>query len=59
MKKIIILSVLLTLILTGALYGTNQISDMVANMTVEEVYMNIPGSMPDIVIDPMVGFTLY
>lgn len=52
MKKIIvILSISVTLILAGVLYGTNQQTDEVETVTAEQVYDFIP--------DPMNGYPLY
>ena len=61
MKKIIIaLSVLLALSLAGILYGTPDQPDEEGMVTVEEMYMSeIPDQMPDVIVDPMVGFPLY
>ena len=55
-KMIIILCVLFTLILTGTLYGTKQEAQEEETRIPEQAYMKY---LPDIVIDPMVGFTLY
>ena len=51
MKKIIItLSILLTLILAGVLYGTQDRSDAGETVTLEQVYMNqFPDPMPEII----------
>jgi hypothetical protein len=61
MKKIIIiLSVLVTLSLAGALYGTQDRSDKGETATVEQVYMNqFPVQIPDVILYPMVGFSVY
>jgi len=61
MKKIIIiLSILFTLVLSGVLYGKNKQPDWVKIVTAEQVYMHqFPDSMPNVMIDPMVGFSLY
>jgi len=61
MKKIIIiLSVLVALSLAGILYGTQGKSDKGETVTAEQVYMDqYPDPMPDVTIDPMVGFPLY
>jgi len=59
-KLIIILSVLFTLMIAGVLYGKNKQPDWVGTMTAEELYMHqFPDSMPDVILDPMVGFPLY
>jgi len=61
MKKIIIaLSVLLTLSLAGILYGTPDQPDEEGMVTIEEMYMSeFPDQMPDVIVEPMVGFPLY
>ena len=60
MKKIIILSVLLTFILAGVLYATFEQPDEVELVTAEQVCMGqISYEMPDVIPDPMVGFPLY
>ena len=60
MKKIIILSLIFTLILVGVLYATYEQSNKVEPVTAEQVYMGqISYEMPDVIPDPMVGFPLY
>jgi hypothetical protein len=61
MKKIIItLSVLFALSLAGILYGTPEQPDEEGMVTIEEMYLSeLPDQMPDVVMDPMVGFPLY
>ena len=61
MKKILItLSVLLALSLVGILYATPEKPDEEGMVTIEEMYMSeLPDQMPDVVMDPMVGFPLY
>ena len=61
MKKIIIiLSVLLALSLAGVLYATQDRSDERVKVSVEEAYTaQFPDQMPDVVLDPMVGFPVY
>ncbi len=59
MKKIIILSVLVTFILAGVLYATHKQPDEAENVKAEEVYMNqFPDPMPDVLMAPMSGFIL-
>ena len=61
MKKIIVILVLLfALSLTGILYGTPDQPYEEGMVTIEELYMSeLPDQMPDVVVDPMVGFPLY
>jgi len=61
MKKIIItLSVLLALSLAGILYATPDQPDKEGMVTIEEMYMSdLPDQMPNVIVDPMVGFPLY
>ena len=60
MKKIIILSVLLTFILAGVLYATYEQPNEVEPVTAEQVYMGqISYEMPDVNPDPIVGFPLF
>ena len=61
MKKIIItLSVLLALSLAGILYATSDQPDKEGMVTIEEMYMSdLPDQMPNVIVDPMVGFPLY
>ena len=60
MKKIIILSVLLTVILAGVLYATYEQPVKVETVTAEQVYMGqVSYEMPDVIPDPMVGFPLH
>ena len=51
MKKIIIiLSISITLILAGVLYGTQDLSDEGETMTLEQVYTKqLPEQMPDVI----------
>jgi len=61
MKKLIIfISILLTLIFVGALYGINKTTEEVKIMQADQSGMNQhPGQRPDVIPDPMVGFPLY
>lgn len=61
MKKIIIiLSVLLALSLAGVLYATQEQSDERTVVSVEEAYTaQFPGQLPNVIMDPMVGFPVY
>jgi len=61
MKKIIItLSVLLTLSIAGVLYGTPEQPNEEGMVTIEQMYMSdLPDQMPNVIVDPMVGFPLY
>jgi len=59
-KKIIILSVLFTLILAGVLYGAHLQLSKVETVTAEQVYMGqYPNPMPDVILVPMTGYPLY
>lgn len=60
MKKIIIvIGVLFILMIAGAIYGKNKQTDWV-NVTAEDVYIQqFSNTMPDVILDPMVGFSLY
>ena len=61
MKKLIIVSVLLlALSIVGILYGTQDQSEKEEMVTIEQMYMDqSPNQMPDVVLDPMVGFPVY
>lgn len=61
MKQIIIiLSILLTLILTGVLYGIHDQPEEIEAVTAEQVWMHqFPGPMPNFIPLPMVGYPLY
>ena len=61
MKKLIIfLILLLALSLAGILYGTPEKPDEEVMVTIEQMYMSeLPDQMPDVIVDPMVGFPLY
>ena len=59
-KTIIILSVLCTLILAGVLYGTQDRSDEREAASIEEAYTaQFPAQMPEVILHPMAGFSLY
>ena len=59
-RLVIILIFLLALSLAGILYGTPEKPDEEGMVTIEEMYMSeFPDQMPDVVVDPMVGFPLY
>jgi hypothetical protein len=61
MKKIIIiLSVSLTLILVGILYGNNSKPVQDEMMILEEAYASqCPEQIPDVILDPMVGYPVF
>ena len=60
MKKIIIISVLVTFILAGVLYATYEQPDELETVTAAQVYMgHVSYEMPDVIPDPMLGFPLY
>ena len=59
-KLIIILILLLALSLVGILYGKPQQPGEKEMLTVEQIHMNeLPDQMPDVIVDPMVGFPLH
>jgi hypothetical protein len=61
MKKImIILVMVITVILTGVLYGTHSlIIEEKATISLEQTYMaQYPAQMPDVIIHPMVNLPL-
>ena len=59
-KLVIILILLLALSLAGILYGTPDQPDEKGMVTIEEMYMSeLPDQMPDVIVDPMVGFPLH
>jgi uncharacterized protein YxeA len=58
MKKImIILVVVITVIFTGAIYGTHRvIIEETAAISLEQTYMaQYPAQMPDVIIHPMIN----
>jgi len=60
MKKIIILSILFTLILAGVIFATYEYTDEVEIARVEEVLMHqLPDPMLDVIMDPVTGFSLF
>ena len=61
MKKLIIIFILLfALSAVGILYGTQDQSEKEEMVTIEQMYMDQPpNQMPDVVMDPMVGFPVY
>jgi len=59
-KTIIILIIVLTLSVAGVLYGYHLQTDVLQMLSLEEAYTTqFPGQMPDVVLDPMVGFPVY
>jgi len=59
-KLIVILILLLAISIAGILYGTSDQPDEEGMVTIEEMYMSdLPDQMPDVIVDPMVGFPLY
>ena len=59
-KAIIIVSAFLTLLITGAFHGINQKSEKIETITAEQAYMNqFPNPMPNVILNPMVGFPIY
>ena len=62
MKKIVLIFVILfTIMFASVLYGTHQQIMQEGNpLSLDQVYNNqYPGTMPDVVIDPMVTVALY
>ena len=61
MKKIvIILSIVCTVLVAGVLYGNRGEPPDERTIPLEEAYTaQFPESMPDVVIDPMIGITIY
>lgn len=60
MKKIIIISALVTFILAGVLYATYEQLDEVETVTAEQVYMNqFPVPMPQVMMGPMPLFSMH
>ena len=61
MKKLIIIFVLLfALSIVGVLNGTQDQSEKERMVTIEEMYMAHPhNQMPNVVVDPMVGYPVY
>ena len=59
-KVIIVVSAFLTLLITGAFHGINKKSEDVETVTAKQVYMNqLPVQIPDVILNPMVGFPIY
>ena len=59
-KSLIILITVLTLSVTGLLYGSHGQTGNEGTVTLEEAYTSqFPGQMPDLVLDPMANFPLY
>ena len=59
MKKILILSVLVVLSLVAVLYATQDRFDEKEAVSIEEVYRaQFSYQMPDVMMEPVIGFTL-
>ncbi len=59
-KAIIIVSAFLPLLITGAFHGINQKSEKIETITAEQTSMNqFPDPMPNVILNPMVGFPIY
>ena len=59
-RTIIILTISATLLLAGILYGGHTHKDYVRTLNVEEAYTAyFPKTMPDLIMEPMVGIPLY
>ena len=59
-KTAIILSIVCTILVAGVLYGNHGEPPDERTICLEEVYTApFPENMPDVVIDPMTGFTIY
>ena len=58
-KLLIIISILFTLIMVGALYGTQDRSEEKASVSIEEAFAHFfPNPMPDIRMHPMTRFSM-
>ena len=59
-RTIIIVITVLTLCVAGVLYASHSLSDAKRTLSLVEVYTaQFPETMPDIILDPMVGFPVY
>jgi hypothetical protein len=59
-RTIIILSTVLTLSVAGVLYGNHNQSDNEGTVSLEEAYTaQFPETIPDVVMNPMVGFPVF
>lgn len=59
-RTIIILITVLTLCVAGVLYGSHSLSDAKQTLSLVEVYTTqFPETMPEVAMDPMVGFPVY
>jgi len=59
-KTAIILSIVCTVLVAGVLYGNHGEPPDERRVTLEELYnAQFPENMPDVVIDPMIGITIY
>jgi hypothetical protein len=58
-RTIIILITVLTLSVAGVLYGNHDQSDNEGTVSLEELYTTqFPEQMPDVIMDPIVGFSM-
>ena len=59
-RTIIILSIVFSLSVAGVLYGNHNKADERETVLLEEAYTaQFPDQMPEVIMDPMVGFPLY
>ena len=59
-RTIVILITVLTLSVAGVLYGNHGQSDNEGTVSLEEAYTaQFSETIPDVVMDPMVGFPVY
>jgi len=59
-KTIIILSIVFTLFAAGVLFGNHPQTDEREAASLEEAYKaQFPETMPDVVMNPMVGFPMF
>ena len=59
-RTIIILITVLTLCVAGVLYGYHLQTDGRDDVSLEEAYaVQFPEQMPDVILDPMVDFSVY
>lgn len=59
-RTVLILSIIFTILIATVLYGNYGEPPDEEKVPLKAVYSaQFPESMPDVVIDPMVGFTIY
>ena len=55
-RTIIILSIVLTLSIAGIIYANHGQLDERGTVSLEEAYAQFPEQMPEIVLEPLVGY---